>query len=155
MNDNQSGGKRSEMNAVVIERDLAAEMRRIVLAAASVAVGEPAGTPKAQINRAWDSLGRPDYWRVREAFYGNAGNWKGTAIEEFRRRDAARRERLERKVEAGRAKARQLGHIFASAAERLRDIDPDFYREQIAGHELAARELGALDRPVAEAGDAK
>lgn len=51
--------------------------------AVKVAAGQitPGMGIKAQINAACDKLHYPrGFWRVREAWYGNAKNWRGEAI---------------------------------------------------------------------------
>lgn len=58
---------------------IAVELEKVVKAAA----GEihPGMSIKAQINAACDNLHYPrGYWRVREAWYGEAKNWRGDAI---------------------------------------------------------------------------
>lgn len=110
---------------------------------------------KARIRRAHKALqdavpSRPlKFWRVKAAWDGEGGTWVGVAHEDFRERVKA----LESKIEAGRARAENLANVFHAAAERLRCVDPDFYREQIAGHEWRARQLGFVDRTGAEADD--
>lgn len=134
---------------VVTSVDIAHEMRGIALRAAEpVSAGE---TVKAQQRRAWEALRRLPFWRVRAAWYGEAGCWSAVAVDEMRRLDAERR----KKEAKGREAANELAAILATAAERLRVVDPDFYREQIAQHERAARALGAPDRAVAETGEAE
>lgn len=126
---------------------LAAEMQGIVFRAAEPL--KPDEKVKARIRRAHSVLqstfpGNPlKFWRVKAAWEGDAESWVGRAHEDLRERDRA----LRKKIEAGRAKTNELAIIFATAAERLRQIDPNFYREQIAQHERAASEIGALDRP--------
>lgn len=142
MHDKSSFGKRCCNRGLAVSA-LASEMRRMVFgAAAPVAPGE---TIKAQQRRAWEALSKPPFWRLRAAWYGDAGKWTGTAIEDMRRRDAARR----RKQEASRDQARELAFIYATAAERLRAIDANFHRDEITRLELAARAVGGVDRPVA------
>lgn len=129
---------------------LAAEMQAIAFRAAEPL--RPEEKVKARIRRAHSVLqsvfpGTPlKFWRVKAAWEGEAESWVGRAHEDMRERDRA----LQKKIEAGRAKANELAVIFATAAERLRHIDPDFYREQIAEHERSARALGAVDRTGTE-----
>ncbi|MES0071873.1 hypothetical protein [Mesorhizobium sp. M0058] len=60
-------------------RNIAAELERAVKEAAGPIV--PGMGIKAQINAACDNLGYPrGFWRVREAWYGEAKNWRGDAI---------------------------------------------------------------------------
>ena len=79
----------------MIQQQIAAEMRCLVREAAQpVAAGE---SIKGQVRRAWVTLGRPDFWRVRAAWHGEAGKWLASAVEDFR--DRARR------LEASKARA--------------------------------------------------
>lgn len=129
---------------------LAAEMQGIVFRASEPLLADE--KVKARMRRAHKALqlavpSRPlKFWRVKAAWEGEAGSWVGVAHEDFRERSRV----LQHKIEAGRARANELASIFATAAERLRTIDPDFYREQIAEHECAAREVGSLDSTGAE-----
>jgi hypothetical protein len=126
--------------------NIAAEMQLLVReAAASIAPGE---TIKAQMRRAWLALGRPATWRLRAAWYGEAGCWSARAVEDMRARAA----RAATQEEKGRAKAAELAAIYHGAAARLAQTDADFHREQIAGLEHAARAVGGLDRAVAAGG---
>ena len=51
-------------------------------------------TVAAQVRQAARHLGYPaDDWRVREAWYGRAGAWGATAVDELRQRFVAWRER--------------------------------------------------------------
>jgi hypothetical protein len=68
---------------------IAVEAQGIVFDAAKpIFPGEGA---KAQMRRAWAALGRPQFWRVRSAWYGEAGVWTAVALEDLRQRDRARR----------------------------------------------------------------
>ena len=60
-------------------QDIAAELQQVVFKAAGP-IKAGMGI-KAQINAACDNLGYPrGHWRVREAWYGEASNWRGKAI---------------------------------------------------------------------------
>jgi hypothetical protein len=60
-------------------QDIAAELQEVVFKAAGPI--KPGMGIKAQINAACDNLGYPrGFWRVREAWYGEASNWRGKAI---------------------------------------------------------------------------
>ena len=60
-------------------QDIAAELQDVVFKAAGPI--KPGMGIKAQINAACDNLGYPrGFWRVREAWYGEASNWRGKAI---------------------------------------------------------------------------
>lgn len=60
-------------------QDIAKELQRVVKhAAGNIAPGMGI---KAQINASCENLGYPrGFWRVREAWYGEASNWRGRAI---------------------------------------------------------------------------
>lgn len=122
---------------------LALEMQQIVRGAAEpVSAGD---TVKGQMRKAWEALGRPSYWRLRAAWYGEASGWSARAVEDMRHR-AERRRRKEAK---GRAEAIELAGLFQSIAGRLAEVDPDFHREDIAALERATGALGVVGRPVA------
>lgn len=70
-------------------RLIAAEAQKIVFEAAQpIAPGEGVG---AQMERAWNALGQPPFWRLRAAWHGVAGVWSAVALEDMRARDKARR----------------------------------------------------------------
>ena len=127
---------------------LAAEMQGLVYGAAEPV--RPGETVKAQQRRAWEALRRPPYWRVRAAWYGEAGCWSGVAVDDMRRRARALR-----KQEAGtREQARSLEALYATVAERLRaSPDAEFHSNDIAALLHAARVFGAVGRPVADAAE--
>lgn len=119
-----------EMNAVAVE------MRTLVLAS-SVPV-EPGETVKAQMRRGWGALGKPAWWRFKAAWYGEAGGWSAVAVDDFRSRDARRRNK--------EAKVRDNANAAIAALRALRDryaeADPDFHREQILAIEHALQQAG-------------
>ncbi|PWJ81550.1 hypothetical protein C7441_11082 [Pseudaminobacter salicylatoxidans] len=60
-------------------QNIAYELQQMVFQAAGTI--HPGMSIKAQLNAACDNLGYPrGNWRVREAWYGTAGNWRGEAI---------------------------------------------------------------------------
>lgn len=60
-------------------KDIAKELEEVVKDAAGEIV--PGMSIKAQINAACDNLGYArGHWRIREAWYGDAANWRGKAI---------------------------------------------------------------------------
>lgn len=126
---------------------LAIEMQQLVRSAAEpVAPGE---TVKAQMRRAWAVLGRPPYWRLRAAWYGEAGCWSGAAVLDFQSRARAR--------ETREAKARDSAGEAAAALVALRRAyassgDQDFHRGQIVAIDAALAAMGADDRAVDAAG---
>lgn len=124
--------------------DLAIEMQNIVFEAARpVSPGEGI---KAQIRRAWEALGRPDFWRVRAAWYGEAACWSGEAVRDFQIRHRKRC----MKEEAARGNARKAAAVlFEIRDQHLAAADSDFRREQLMAIDatLAAMgfDLGSLD----------
>lgn len=111
---------------------LADEAQRIARAAAEpVPAGE---TVKGQLRRAWMNLGRPAMWRVRAAWYGEAGSWSAAAFEDFRARYRAHRERRERR---GLADAADVIAMHIRTIEALHAIDPDYHSDTIAALERA------------------
>lgn len=124
---------------------IAAEMQSIVFTAAEPV---PAGASvKAQQLRAWKALGRPPFWRLRAAWYGEAECWSGKAIEDLRRRARARQEREEN----AREQAQQLGSKYAAFAESLREADPDKHRHRADEFGRLASRLGASYSAVDQA----
>jgi len=122
---------------------IAAEMQAIVFDAAQPI--RPGDTVKAQQRRAWGTLGRPPFWRLRAAWYGEAECWSGKAIEDLRRRARAR----QAKEENAREQAQQLGSTYAAVSESLRKEDPDKYRGRADEFQRLADRIGALDSAVA------
>lgn len=124
-----------------VAKAVAEEARSIVMMAAEPI---PAGdTVKAQMRRAWERLGRPAWWRIRAAWYGEAGCWSATAIEEFRQRA----NRWQSRQEAG---AREEAHALATVLNRFLEGDADTH-PHLAGEDLAAardlvRRLGLGNR---------
>lgn len=115
---------------------LATDMQNIVFAAADPQPGE---IVKAQIRRAWASLGHPSFWRVKAAWYGEAGSWSGTAVKDFERRDANRRQ----KEEAARGNANQaVATLVALRGQYLAAPDADFHREQVMAIDAALAAMG-------------
>lgn len=116
---------------------IAAELQNMVYEAAGSI--EPGESIKAQINRAWVNLGRPAFWRVRRAWYGNGGNWTATALEDFRARH---------KVWKARQKARGCEQRDVALARlvalrgALADSDPHFHRAIIAVLDDTIRDMG-------------
>lgn len=133
MRDNQS---ESDVSAIALE------MQRLVRSAAMpVQAGE---TVKGQQRRAWDALKRPPFWRLRAAWYGEAGCWSAASVEDMRRRDKERREKEAR----ANGQAKELGALYATIAQRLASSDADFHSHDVAALLDAARALGALDSTV-------
>lgn len=116
---------------------IATELEGLVKSAASPPrVGE---LPSAQIRRAWAALGKPDWWRVRAAWYGQAHEgWPVGVVDDLRRRYAAwKRESQEA---AARDRSREdtaAVAALASLRSRLAEADPEFFGEQIAAIDAA------------------
>jgi hypothetical protein len=111
-----------------VARAIADEARSIVMRAAEPI---PAGdTVKTQMRRAWERLGRPSWWRMRAAWYGEAGCWSATAIEEFRLRASRWQNRQE-------AAAREEAHVLAAVLGRFLEADAS------AGAHVASEDLDA------------
>lgn len=112
-------------------------MRFVVREAAMpVTAGE---TIKAQMNRAWASLGRPKFWRVRAAWNGEAGCWSARACREFESRYEAFKAKGKR---AADGEARKLAAVYTALATRLEATDAEFHRSDIAALLDLARRLG-------------
>lgn len=127
---------------------IAAEAQRIVRDAARPI--EPGEGVKAQLRRAWSALGRPPYWRVRAAWYGESGSWSAQAFEDLR----ARYRNWEGRQEArGRAEADTARQRLVALREALAQGDPDFHRDTIDALERALRGMGREVCPVARPGE--
>ncbi len=120
---------------------LADELRRLVREAAKpVEAGE---TIKAQIRRAWMTLGRPDYWRVRAAWHGEAGRWTASAVEDFRAR-AERRLTCAQPTTAERYDM-SGGRQFTQITEALGLIERgDFAAEVSSDMQKLLQDMGAI-----------
>jgi T5orf172 domain len=70
--------------------ELIADEARQIVADAMQPV-QPGENIKKQLERAWVALGKPPFWRIRAAWYGEAGKWLGMTLEDFRARDRVRR----------------------------------------------------------------
>ena len=120
-----------------MSRALALEAQTIVRGAAEpIAPGE---TVKAQMRRAWTALGRPPMWRLRAAWYGEAGSWSAAAFEDLRGRYRAWCEKQERE---GRARTSIEIERLAGLRSFLAATDPDFHRDTIARLDEVLRDLG-------------
>lgn len=145
MRNNQSGNHdKSSCPICSGENMIAGEMQRVVLGAAAPI--RPGDTVKAQLNRAWEALGRPQFWRVRAAWYGEAGCWSATAVDDMRRRSRAR---LEREARA-REHAKEAAATLRALRETYAQTDPEFYRDQILAIEQALRDAGCEVRPMGD-----
>jgi hypothetical protein len=144
MRDHQSGIHDGSSCSVCSGEEgmIAAEMQALVHGAAVPVM--PGDTVKAQQRRAWEALGRPTWWRLRAAWYGEAECWSAAAVEDMRRRERARRER-----EANaRDQARELGSVYAGIVDRMLADGANVDSPEVARLLDAARALGHLDRSV-------
>ena len=147
-NQSRTGDKASCRVCSGESMSIAAEMQGLVFEAAEPV--SPGDTVKAQQRRAWEALHRPPFWRLRAAWYGEAGCWSARAVEDMRRRAATRQAREAK----AREHAQGLAELYATIAERLRaSPDAGFHRDDIAGLLHAARALGGVDSAVAEEED--
>jgi hypothetical protein len=106
---------------------IASEAQRLVMGAAEpVSAGE---TVKAQMRRAWERLGRPSWWRIRAAWYGEASCWSAAALEDLRNR-AGRWSDKQR--ESGRAEAENLAAVLSRFLEADAPAAPHLAREDLA-----------------------
>lgn len=136
MRDNQSFRKSSREESM--STIVAAEAQRMVRnAARPVPAGE---TVKGQLRRACRALGyRDGDWKIRSAWYGEAGSWSAAAFEELRSRYAAWDER---NAASAQKKLDDAAQWYAALAERLEATDGEFHRETIARLLDAARQMG-------------
>jgi hypothetical protein len=134
-------GSRSELDAM---SSVALDAQRMARDAAHPL--EPGDTIKAQMNRAAANLRYPlGDWRVKAAWYGEAGSWGAAMFRDFEERFHAWRRRQEEKANVRRSDA-------ATALAELREVyarvDAAGYREQIEGIERALIELGITPSPL-------
>ncbi len=80
--------------------------------------------------------------RVENIYYREARLIRAEEIDALRLAAAEQR----RKLEAGRAQVRQIATLFRQAAERLRHLDEDYHRDEIARLEREAGLLCPVDR---------
>ena len=120
---------------------LSAEAQRLVQSAAEPI--RPGETVKAQMRRAWMNLGRPAFWRVKAAWYGEAGCWSAAAMQDLREREARW---SSRELEAGREEARALLAVLSRLAQSEAEVAPAADRSAIAEARELIRRLGAGNR---------
>ena len=109
---------------------------------------QPGDTVKAQMNRAAEHLGyKRGYWRIKDAWYGEAGCWSAKAFEDLKRRYCAWKGRQE-------ARAHQEADVLALRLNSLKGAlnasDPDFHRNEIDQIERALRGMGREGGTMAE-----
>jgi hypothetical protein len=135
----EKSSKNSGISFVSAVAEAAFRLRRI-------AEPRPVGDRvKAAIDRAAKRAGLPTQ-RVENLWYGEARVVRAEEMDAIRRADAAR----QNKEKSAREQAAELGALFAGVAERLRQIDPDFHRNDVAQLLDAASVLGAPHRALAD-----
>lgn len=132
------------------------ERRMSAVAEAAVLMQSIAGAPERPVKAAIARAAlRVSAYLFPPMSYGRAEDiWRREArlirSEEMDAIRAAAAERR-RKEEAGRAQAKELAGLYLGVAERLRSVDEDFHRPEIARLERVAREIGAPHRAGAQA----
>ena len=125
-----------------LRQQISQEMREIVEVAAGS--GVPGEYVKETLRRAHRNLGRPKFWRVQAAWKGEAGDWSGWAIEDFRERsNDLRTQREKRKY----AQASAMGARLREMRDGLARTDPEFFGPQIDALEWALRGGSSADKP--------
>lgn len=107
--------------------------------------GEPARPIKTALDRAKARIApylEMSLSRVENIWRREARLIRAEEMDALRAAAAARR----RKVEAGRAAAAELADLYQGVAARLRQVDEDFHRPEIARLERSARALSPVDR---------
>lgn len=129
---------------------IALDAQKMVRAAAHpLEVGE---TIKAQQNRAALNLRySPGDWRIKAAWYGEAGSWGAALFRDFEERFNAWKARQERQSEAARTNA---AATMAALCEALSRTGEAVHREQaeaiqraLSAAGLGSLHLGGVDRP--------
>lgn len=137
MRNNQSFDKFQKAQRKRTVTNIAADMQSIVFAASEPI--RPGESVKAQIRRAWEALGRPPHWRVRAAWYSEAGCWSGSAVRDFEARDHKRR----LKEKAAQQHAKQAADALLALRDQYHAAnDQDFHREQIMAIDAALAAMG-------------
>lgn len=127
---------------------IAQEARDIVLGAAEPV--KPGEGVKAQMNRAARALGfAVGHWRVRAAWYGEAGCWSARAFEDLRARWKRFEAEQERKA---RAEALTQAVRLAALVEAMNASDPDFHSPQTDCLLSQIHALGNGGRPLDQDG---
>ena len=90
---------------------IALDMHRLVVAMAGPR--RPAESVKAYLRRMHEAMGRPPFWRVRAAFYHEAGPWSAAAVRDFQARYQAFMARGEQRAAHERAVEAAIGRKTA------------------------------------------
>lgn len=111
---------------------------------------QPGETVKAQLNKAALNLGyAAGDWRVKAAWYGEAGCWGAATFRNLQERYEAWRERQERRANE---RASNAAAVLRSLRATLAEADPDFHREQISAIDAALLNEGG-QAPSVGSGD--
>lgn len=101
------------------------------------------GSPGEQIHAAVKALKGVPHWRIRDAFYGNAGSWGVAAYLQLRdaydRWEAKQHDRLS-------AETRAAIEALSVQRERLSQTDPELHQVHIAALDVAIERLSRGDQ---------
>jgi hypothetical protein len=127
---------------------LSLELRALVFdAARPVAPGE---SIKGQMRRAHANLGYPPWWRLRSAWYGEAGRWTARIVEDFRQRHRALEAKRKRQDALRIDEAQDKAAVYLARLDRLRQAlvvaDADFFGPDIDAIGLATDRLRRIAR---------
>ena len=124
-----------------VMNSIAIEARNMVrTAAAPVPAGE---TIKGQLRRACRALGyRDGDWRIRAAWYSEAGSWSAAAFEELRERYRSWSEKQKRAADRNE---QALATLMQALASRLEQNDAEFFAADIDACRDLLRRAGAGD----------
>lgn len=127
-----------------VSASIAAEAQRYVRdAAGPIRAGE---SVKAQLRRSAANLSPCPHWRIRAAWYGEAGCWSATALEDLRARWSAWKSRQEAKQEAKlHAETALLRAQIAALKAQLVPSDEDLFSPEIDRLEWRLRCLSDQD----------
>lgn len=150
MSDNQSFNICSLMEPGAMH-EIAVEAQSMVFEAAHPArVGE---TIKAQLNRAARNLGyKAGDWRVKAAWYGEAGCWGAATFRDLERRFTEWKATNDRRERAARIEAERAASALIALRAAYASGDEDFHREQVMAIDAALAAMGVGYRPVDQTG---
>lgn len=131
-----------------MSQSIATDAQRIVLDAAGPSAGR---TIARQMQDAARALGyRAGSWRVRAAWYCEAGAWSAAAVEDLRERYRTWREKQGRLASA---EASKLASVYRSIAAQLERTDAEFHAADVASLIALAGKLDGGERREAEQDD--
>jgi hypothetical protein len=102
---------------------------------------------KAQMNSAARNLGyAPGDWRIKAAWYGEAGAWGAAMFRDLENRYAAWKNRRNHREELARGNANKAASELLAVRDRLLAAgDEDFHREQLVAIDAALAAMGFGD----------